>query len=566
MPVETLRSEVPECIPARMLTQYAYCPRLGYLEWVQGEFAENYETEEGRFFHRAVDKTNGAVPVPLDEHQLKATSVWMSAPKEQLTARLDLLEASDGSVTVVDYKRGKIPENTERSWESDRVHLCAQALVLRENGYPCTEGFIYYVSSKTRVPVVFSNQLIDKTRSLISEFKTVAETGVIPPPLEDSPKCIGCSLAGICLPDEINFLSGYRPAQSSTAEVVRRVVPARDDAVPLYVQRQGAYVSKSGELFNVQAQGERLGEARIFETSHVCIFGNVQVSTQALREMCNRNIPLTLFTNGGWFCGIAHGMSHKNVELRRAQYRAAEDLSKCLQAASTMISSKIRNCRTFLMRNYPALQKNNSNALMHLSQRAAEAGELESLLGIEGAAARAYFSEFGGMIKVRPSNEKRASWVFDFDGRNRRPPLDPVNAMLSYAYALLAKDFTVTSLAVGLDPFMGLYHKPRYGRPSLALDLMEEFRPIVADSVVLTVVNNNFLCPDDFIKRGPAVAFKDSARKKFIHAYERRLDTLISHPIFEYRISYRRVLEVQARLVARWLLGELSEYPSFRTR
>jgi CRISPR-associated protein Cas1 len=127
------------------------------------------------------------------------------------------------------------------------------------------------------------------------------------------------------------------------------------------------------------------------------------------------------------------------------------------------------------MRNYPALQKNNSNALMHLSQRAAEAGELESLLGIEGAAARAYFSEFGGMIKVRPSNEKRASWVFDFDGRNRRPPLDPVNAMLSYAYALLAKDFTVTSLAVGLDPFMGLYHKPRYGRPSLALDLMEEF-------------------------------------------------------------------------------------------
>jgi len=138
--------------------------------------------------------------------------------------------------------------------------------------------------------------------------------------------------------------------------------------------------------------------------------------------------------------------------------------------------------------------------------------------------------------------------------------------MLSYAYGLLAKDLAVTVLAVGLDPFMGFYHKPRYGRPALALDIMEEFRPIVADSVVISVINNGMLTPEDFVHRGPAVAFKDTARKKFIQAYERRLDSLVTHPIFGYRMSYRRVLEVQTRLLGRWLLEELPEYQGFRTR
>ena len=131
---------------------------------------------------------------------------------------------------------------------------------------------------------------------------------------------------------------------------------------------------------------------------------------------------------------------------------------------------------------------------------------------------------------------------------------------------MLAKDLTVTTLAVGLDPFLGFYHQPRYGRPALALDLMEEFRPIIADSVVLGVVNNGIVSPDDFIRRGPAVALKPDARKKFLQAYEKRMDTLITHPVFGYRISYRRILDVQARLLGRVLSGELAEYPAFRTR
>lgn len=188
-----------------------------------------------------------------------------------------------------------------------------------------------------------------------------------------------------------------------------------------------------------------------------------------------------------------------------------------------------------------------------------------SLLGLEGAAARMYFGRFGDLLKPR-SGEKEEDFSFQFEGRNRRPPRDPINALLSYAYALLTKDLTLACLVVGFDPYLGFYHRPRYGRPALALDLMEEFRPLVADSVVITAVNNGEIRPNDFLRRGTAVLLKSSGRKRFLKAYERRLDTLITHPVFGYRISYRRAFELQARILARVLFGELSEYPPFKTR
>jgi len=187
---------------------------------------------------------------------------------------------------------------------------------------------------------------------------------------------------------------------------------------------------------------------------------------------------------------------------------------------------------------------------------------MESLLGIEGNAARHYFGAFGGMLK--PKDEGAPE--FDFAGRNRRPPRDPVNAMLSFVYAMLAKDCTVALLAAGFDPFQGFYHQPRFGRPALALDLMEEFRPILADSTVLTLVNSGAVRAGDFVHGGGAVNMKSAARKALIETYERRMDQLVTHPVFGYRISYRRVLEVQARLLARHVGGELPEFPPFLPR
>jgi len=197
-----------------------------------------------------------------------------------------------------------------------------------------------------------------------------------------------------------------------------------------------------------------------------------------------------------------------------------------------------------------------------LAEATESAPGLPELLGVEGNAARLYFEAFPSLLRASGGGELG----FDFTTRSRRPPKDPVNALLSFAYSLLAKDLAVSARAVGLDPFMGFFHQPRHGRPALALDLMEEFRPIIADSVVLSAINTGVVTSADFVRSSLGVAMKPEGRKRFMRAYERRLDEEVTHPVFLYRISYRRILEVQCRLLARHLTGEIASYPEFRTR
>jgi len=569
MPDDALRP-LPDLVPARMVNEYVYCPRLAWLEWVQGDWADNADTAEGRFKHRAVDRPSGTLPPPgQPEEQIEkihARSVWISAEEEGITTRADLIEAEGNTVTPVDYKRGSAPDLPEGAWEPDRVQLCAQALVLRANGYTCHSGVIYYAASKTRVTVVFDEALIARTRQAIRDLRAMAAAGRIPPPLVDSPKCPRCSLAPICLPDEVNYLSAAA-GQPQPAQEIRRLLPARDDAAPLYVQEPGARLSKSGECFEVWLKDQRLAQARIFETSHIALFGAAQITTPALIEALDRGINVAFFSMGGWFKGLAHGPAHKNVALRIAQSRAAFDPSRSLALARAFVAAKIRNCRTLLMRNCADPPREAIQALLQLSREARQAASLPALLGIEGNAGRAYFGAFAGMLKPRqPAEAERLAWSFDFNGRNRRPPRDPINALLSFAYSLLVRELTTTAQMIGFDPYLGFYHQPHYGRPSLALDVMEEFRPLIADSVVLTVVNTGALGPGDFVASGPSVALTPTGRKKFIHAFESRLDDQITHPVFGYRISYRRVLEVQLRLLGRVLDGELADYPAFTTR
>ncbi|PIX01556.1 MAG: CRISPR-associated endonuclease Cas1, partial [Hydrogenophilales bacterium CG_4_8_14_3_um_filter_62_83] len=187
---------------------------------------------------------------------------------------------------------------------------------------------------------------------------------------------------------------------------------------------------------------------------------------------------------------------------------------------------------------------------------------LDELLGIEGIAARRYFQHFANLIK----KDDDPTLSFDFMGRNRRPPKDPVNAMLSFAYAMLTREWHIALSAVGLDPYRGYYHQPRFGRPALALDMMEPFRPLVADSTVLMAINNGEVRGTDFIHAAGACALSDSGRKRFIAAFERRLGQEVTHPLFGYRLSYRRLFEVQGRLLARHLAGETPDYPNFVTR
>ena len=555
--------DTPEIVPARMLNEMAYCPRLAYLEWVQGEFADNADTVDGRFRHRRVDQPSGDLrETPLQDEDgtddvIHARSVLLSDTELGATARIDLVEAIGDRATPVDYKRGTVPDVPGNAYEPERVQLCVQGLLLRAHGYQCDGGVLYFVGSKRRVPVPFDDALEDRTRELLLEARAMADGGTIPPPLRDSPKCPRCSLVGICLPDEVTFLSESRPAVRP--DDVRRMVAARDDALPLYVITQGATVGKSGDTLEIRTRNAPVVTARLLDVSSLSIFGNVQVTAPAMRELLDRNIPVCHFSYGGWLRGVTWGMAHKNVELRIAQFRMASEGAPSLLIAGDIVVAKIRNSRVMLRRNHPDSPTAAVQEMSRLARNADGARDIRSLLGFEGAAARVYFSNFDAMLKTRTAG-------FEFQARNRRPPTDPVNAMLSFLYALLTRQATVSALAVGFDPYLGFYHQPRYGRPALALDLAEEFRAIIADSAALTLFNNGELRDGHFIRRHGAVALTQDGRRRAVRAFERRMDALIRHPLFGYSVSYRRVMELQARLLGRHLLGELQRYPAFTTR
>ena len=553
-----------DLIPVRMLVQYAYCKRLAYMEWVQGEFAYNAEVVDGTYKHRNVDKPSkrtkpsksGDAEGPEDV--IHARSVMLSDTKLGLVAKMDLLEIDGDAATPIEYKRGTTPQTPTSTYPDHVVQVCAQGLILRANGYACTGGIIYYVGSKQRVRVDFDEQTVSMTMQMIGEMREMASKDTMPPPLIDSPKCPRCSLVGICMPDETNLLGGASPQRGITKDQVRRMYPIRDDAVPVYVQDQGARVSKSGDCIHVKTADETR-KIRLIDVSELTVFGNVQVTTQAIRELCNRDIPICYMTYGGWFVGMTRGLASKNVGLRIGQHLAHSKTSSRMAIAREIVSGKIRNSITMLRRNHDSPPAGKIAEMEGFAQRALAARQYDALLGIEGMAARLYFSEFSGMIKSD-------STAFDFEGRNRRPPKDPVNAMLSFLYAMLTRQATVTVSKVGLDPYLGYLHMPKHGKPALALDLIEEFRPLVADSTCLTLVNTGEISESDVTKSDFGVALTAEGRRTVIRAYERRMDASVMHPLLGYSASYRRILETQARLLARHILGEIAAYPAFRTR
>ena len=361
------------------------------------------------------------------------------------------------------------------------------------------------------------------------------------------------------------LLFGDGVLRKPVKRAVRELITPRSELRPLYLNTQGLRVGKSGAVLQVKEKETVVQEVRMGEICQVSLMGNVQLTTQAIQALCESGVPICYFSMGGWFYGITTGLNQKNVFLRRAQFRLSEEEYFAKSLARSMVAGKIRNQRTILQRNHVEPPVATLSGMREMADRAEGAGSLEELLGIEGNAARLYFGEFAGMIKVGEDAEGEAP-AFDFEGRNRRPPRDPVNALLSLGYSLLAKDLTVACYAVGFDPYIGFYHQPRFGRPALALDLMEPFRPLIVDSAVLTAINTGMVTKRDFVRVGPSVALSPGGRKGFFRAYELKMDTLVTHPLFEYRVSYRRLLEIQARLLGRVLEGEIGEYPVFLTR
>ncbi len=581
-----------------MVTQMAYCPRRFHLMYVEGRWADNVYTVEGKAAHRRVDKIDHVLPDPEgsesssgegptakrasgkskaitgetppqhqpqdgDDPPVITRSVPLGSETLGLTAKLDLVSTAPGPDGVpeavpVETKRGRVPDTPERSYEPERVQLMAQGLLLREHGYRCDHGVLYFAGSRTRVDVPFTPELEARTLELMAEARAAATCRELPPPLDDSPKCRGCSLNGICLPDETLALRHVPPDPS--APELRRLYPPRDDALPLYVQEPGAFVGKRGETLTISKSGEKLAHARLKDTSQLVLCGNISVSAQTVHLLCEAGIPIVHLTGGHWFYGITQGITLRNAYDRAAQFAVAAQPDRCLGFARELVAAKGANQRTMLRRNGcpPSAVLDDMNELIG---RVAAVAAADQLLGLEGSLAAYYFQHFSGMLKPRDFDAE-----FDFRSRNRRPPRDPVNALLSFGYALLAKEATVALLTEGLDPWWGLYHRPRHGRPALALDIMEPFRSLLVDSAVVTAVNTGMVRLDDFTQSASGCMLTAAGRKAMIRAYESRLDQLVTHPLFGYRCSWRAILRVQARLLARWFRGDIPAYASMVTR
>ena len=592
--------EVQPIMPVRRLNNFVYCPRLFYFQWVENIFQESVDTVAGSLTHRNVD-----APSRFDDEKQKALaenlpegaklrSLRLESEALGLIGVVDLIEGSAEGAQIVDYKKGSARRNSEGEREArdpESFQVAAYAMMLAERGVNVSGAVIYYAADKRRVPVELTEDLLTRTKQAIADAKALAVSGRCPPPLKNDARCLGCSAYPICLPNE--SLWWYKARKEATPESQLRFAfspatedqlrdqilqaldfaaesgkqpptlepprPEHDDGEVLVVQTSGAQIGQRGDQLTVSVKGEDVRKLPGQQVRAIYCYGAVQITAQAIETCLELGIDVSYFSPAGRYLGSLQGLPTSGVDARRGQYRLFELPGVRMQLAREVIRAKIHNQRVMLMRNGDVPDRV-LQLLAGFRDATESARDITELLGIEGTAAALYFEQFESMLK------QRESWKFDWRGRNRRPPRDPLNAMLSLGYSMLVKELTGVCHAVGVDPFLGFMHQPRYGRPALALDLMEEFRPLIADSVAISLVNRGELGPEDFMRSANGTFLSERGRKAFWEAWFRRLDTEVSHPEFSYKMAYRRMLEVQARQLWRFVRGEAVAYHGFTTR
>jgi len=330
----------------------------------------------------------------------------------------------------------------------------------------------------------------------------------------------------------------------------------------VYVIENGATVRKDGEQLRIDVpKGGTLLKMPLGKVDQLVIMGNVTVTAPAVRALLEQGSPLVYLSSGGKLLGRLQPFENKNVPLRWAQFQAAASQEKRLLIAKCIVKGKLLNQRTLLQRAGREGVRGLEEAVKRLAslvRRTDRAGSLDELRGIEGAGASEYFRQWPKLIR---------SLGFPFPGRVRRPPTDRVNSMLSFGYVLLMNEVFTACHVVGFDPYLGYLHMDRYGRPALALDLMEEFRPVLVDSLVLAMINRRMVEPEDFTSElGGVKRMRPHALRKFLQAWEQKRRTFVRHPLFDRQVPYWRVVELQARVLGKVLMGELEEYVPFLTR
>jgi CRISPR-associated protein Cas1 len=525
-----------EPLPISLVAHHVFCPRRAWLK-AMGEKTDTHQMAVGLDEHHASDD-------PAASRAGRLRAVEIASRYLGVIGRRDVVELdAAGAATVVEYKATPVRRKAEVTAPMI-VQLALQAQALRESGYDVKGAAVYFTHHQVRVPVPVGEPELELARQHARQTAEVVASTTAPAPLEDDPRCTRCSHAGICLPDERDLGS-----------VRRRVLVADPDSQVLHLATPGsrAFI-RSGQI-RVETGREEIGSVPAERVMSLVVHGNVDVSSAVIRELLWRGAPILWCSGTGRLIGWA---ASPNGGPKARQHVASA--SGHLGLAREFVAAKICNQATLLRHHGSASAA--VSELRDLQAHARLASSLPEMLGIEGNAAARYFSVFETMLTAAV----RQGQGLKIDTRTRRPARDPVNAALNFCYGMLLADVTCAVVACGLDPHAGFLHSSGRNKPALALDLSEEFRAPVADVVVIAAFNNGEVKVKDFTSVTGSTRLRDDGRATLIRGYERRIMTEFRHPLFGYQVTWRRAMEIQARLVLGVIDGTQGFYKGIATR
>jgi CRISPR-associated protein Cas1 len=481
-----------------------------------------------------------------------------------LIGKVDCLRKLSGEIIPYEHKRGRAARDAEgkaETWASDRLQIIAYALLVEERlGETVSEGRVRYHADNVtvRVPIDDEARLFFETS--LARAKELQIRVERPPVTSNERLCVKCSLAPICLPEEARLAEKLvQSGENLPDEKPLQLFPAIDDRQILHILTNGAKVGRKGDRLEVWSpETEEKQVYPVQEIGQVVIHGFAQITTQALRLCADKNLGVHWVSYGGRYLG-AWNSGQGSVQRRIRQYQALTNADFCLGLAKRLVEAKVRGQLSFLLRASRESGreiedvKHSISNIRKLLSPLNRAESIDSLRGYEGSVGASYFKALPHLVSDEAGEAMKP------DGRNRRPPTDRCNALLSYGYALLLKDITNAILVVGLDPCLGFYHTPRSQTPPLALDLMEIFRVTLVDLPVIASINRRqWNETEDFTIAGRQVWLSDAGRKKFIQIYERRKADQWKHPVIGYSLSYSRHLELEVRLLEKEWTDKLS--------
>ncbi len=538
-------------IPVSKLSHLLYCPRKFYMEMHYSPKKRSKNTKSAIPKRKPVKKPSYNLPV--------TRAIDLQVKTLMLNGRVRILDSvQDKAVPVI--TQSKRDDSARR--ESD-MKASAYALMLRDADYRCDEYIVSFKGNNTSYAI--DQRMLDATMSLIHKAKKII-TDREEPAGTSGIYCNYCRFRSSCnstiqLSKQINKEQIVKQSISVNLYTVEELLdspPVIRDTLPMYVRSQGSQVGINGGSIIVTKKDKQLAKTLVTDVSQICLMGNVQITSQCLRRVMQKEIPVSFFTLSGAFCGTAQGLSYKNAHYRRAQYLSLTN-SKPMEISRVLVSAKLLNQRTFLKKRSKSAKISIVNDLAKLAKRALTANSSDELRGYEGAGASLYFSEFPNLLQTTRNKDE-----ISFDTRNRRPPKDPINAMLSFGYMLLTKEVTVAIESVGLDSMQGFFHTSRNRRPALALDLMEPLRPALVDSVVIGMVKRGQVRLNDFSKEGNGILMTSTFRKKFIASWEKRLQQ--PWAIEDKKTDCRGMISQLVKDLVSYLLGrhEGFKVPVFR--